>query len=170
MKGMIAIACMLFAFITVNSLRAQTTTIILLRHAEKDTSTAGSAFMQANPPLSKAGEARAMRLPEILKDYTPDAFYSTNYNRTRATITPLAAKFNKNIQTYDSRNLQSFADQLLQMQGKTIVVAGHSNTTPALVNLLIKEKKYADLDDSVYNQFWIVTIVDGKVQAKTVTY
>jgi len=149
---------------------AQTTTFILLRHAEKDTSVAGSTMMRADPPLTKAGEQRAQNLIEVLKAYAPDAIYSTNYTRTKTTVAPIAKKFSKEIQLYDPRNLVAFAEQLQQLQGKTIVVAGHSNTTPALVNLLIKEKKYPDLDDSVYNQLWIVTIKDGKAEAKQITY
>lgn len=152
------------------NLSAQPTTIILLRHAEKDTTVAGSAMMKADPPLTGAGELRAERLLDVLKAYQPDAIYSTNYIRTKATVTPLAKKFNKDIQLYDTKNLAAFGEQLLQQQGKTIIVAGHSNTTPSLVNLLIKENKYPNLEDSVYAQFWIVTIADGKVVAKVMTY
>lgn len=166
----VAIVAVAGVFFLNNSLSAQSTTIILLRHAEKDTSAAGSTAMQANPPLSKEGEQRAQRLPEVLKEYSPDAIYSTDYTRTRSTVAHLAKKFNTEVQVYNPRNLAAFAEQLLQQQGKTIVVAGHSNTTPALVNLLIKEKKYPDLDESVYNQFWIVTVKDGKAEARTLTY
>lgn len=149
---------------------AQTTTIILLRHSEKDTSAAGSTMMKADPPLSKEGEKRAASLLELLRYYTPDAIYSTNYIRTRATVTPLAQKFNKEIQLYDPKNLTALGEQLLQLKGKTIVVAGHSNTTPALVNLLIKENKYPNLDDSIYTKLWIVKIKDGKAEAQEITY
>ncbi len=149
---------------------AQTTTFILLRHAEKDTSHAGSPMMKADPPLSKAGEARAERLLEVLKEYNPDMIYSTNYIRTKATATPLAKKFSKEIQIYDPKNLAAFAEQIMQQTGKTVVVIGHSNTTPALVNLLIKEAKYPNLDESVYNQLWIVTIENGKSNAKIIAY
>lgn len=154
----------------INTIGAQTTTIVLLRHAEKDTSAAGSSMMKADPPLSKEGEQRAARLPEVLKEYIPDAIYSTNYIRTKSTVVPLSKKFNKEVQLYDPGNLPVLAEQLLQMPGKTIIVAGHSNTTPALVNLLIKEKKYPNLDESVYNQLWVVTIKDGKVEAKQLAY
>jgi len=152
------------------TVHAQTTTIILLRHAEKDSSVAGSTMMKADPPLTKAGEQRAERLLEVLKAYQPDIIYSTDYTRTKATVAPLAKKFSKEVKLYDPKNLAAFAEQLLQQPGKTIVVAGHSNTTPSLVNLLIKENKYPNLDESVYGQFWIVTIVDGKAVAKVMIY
>jgi hypothetical protein len=56
------------------------------------------------------------------------------------------------------------------MQGKTVVVAGHSNSTPMLVNLLLKENKYPNLDESVYDTYWIVTVTDGKAEAKIMKY
>lgn len=149
---------------------AQTTTLILMRHAEKDTTAQGSTMMQADPPLSAEGKARAGRIPEVLKSFSPDAIYSTNYTRTKSTVGPLSAKTGKDIQVYDPRNLKGFAEELLQMQGKTVVIAGHSNSTPMLVNLLLKENKYANLDESVYDTYWIVTIKDGKAEAKQMKY
>jgi hypothetical protein len=57
------------------------------------------------------------------------------------------------------------------MKGKTIVVAGHSNTTPALVNLLLGAEKYKALDDTVYSKIWILTIKeDGRVDDKIIEY
>lgn len=63
-----------------------------------------------------------------------------------------------------------FAEELRLQKGKTIVVAGHSNTTPALVNALLKEKKYESLPDSVYNKFWIVTLDGDKITDKLIEY
>lgn len=149
--------------------QAQTTTIILLRHAEKDT-TQQSVMMKADPPLTIVGEQQAKRLVTILHAYQPDIIYSTNFLRTKATVVPLAAKFHKEMQIYDAKDLAKFATELEAQKGKTIVVSGHSNTTPALVNLLIKQNKYQDLPDSVYNKFWIVTIKDGVPSEKVVEY
>lgn len=153
---------MLVMGVAVN-MHAQTSTYILVRHAEKDTA-------RVDPALTPAGEQRAQKLVEILKAYKPDAIYSTNYTRTRSTVQPLAQKFAITTQLYDPRKLEAFASQLLEMKGKTVVVAGHSNTSPALANLLLKENMYKELDESIYNQFWIVTVTDGKASAKVVTY
>ncbi|MEN9686902.1 MAG: hypothetical protein RLZZ28_2688 [Bacteroidota bacterium] len=157
---------LLFTCCPLLRLNAQTTTIFVFRHAEKDTSQPGSTQMQADPPLSKAGLERALKIPEILKNYRPDSIYSTNFTRTKETARPLLIKFNKSIQLYDPKLLKQFSEQLLLYTGKTIVVIGHSNTSPALVNLLIGENRYPNLADSVYNQYWMVTITDGKAEAK----
>jgi hypothetical protein len=74
----------------------------------------------------------------------------------------LSKKLGVDIQMYDPRNQQALADKLKTIEGSTIVVAGHSNTVPRLVNLLIGDNsKYADLDDSVYNKIYIVRVTDG---------
>lgn len=156
--------------LTATETYAQTSTFILMRHAEKDTTTQGSTMMQADPPLSAEGTARAARISEVLKMYQPDAIYSTNFKRTKSTVGPLSVKTGKEVQVYDHRNLKGFADELLKMQGKTVVVAGHSNSTPMLVNLLLKENKYQNLDESVYDTYWIVTVTDGKAEAKIMKY
>ncbi len=150
--------------------KAQTTTIILLRHAEKDTTQPNSTMMKADPPLTKVGEARALQLLTILKVFKPDIIYSTNYVRTKATVTPLAQKFAKDIVVFNPNDLVKFAEELRLQKGKTIVVAGHSNTTPALVNALLKEKKYESLPDSVYNKLWVVTIAGDNVIDKLIEY
>ena len=47
--------------------------------------------------------------------------------------------------------------------GKTVLVVGHSNTTPAFVNKIIGEKKYKDIDENDNASLFIVTITkDGK--------
>jgi broad specificity phosphatase PhoE len=162
MKKLLLLSSFVFAMVVSYS---QTTTIILLRHAEKDTTAKGSTTMTADPPLSAEGKLRSERLPKILEAYKTDTIYSTNYTRTKQTVTPLATKFNKTIQLYDPRNLSNFSKELLQIKDKTIVVVGHSNTTPMLANLLIGESAYAAMDDNDYSKYWIVTVKDGKATA-----
>lgn len=166
--NILLIACFL---IGISVLHAQTNTYILLRHAEKDTSKTGSAMMKADPPLSEAGNQRAQHLVQVLESYRPDLIYSTNYIRTKSTIAPLAKKFGKEIELYDPAKQGAFAEKLLSENGKTIVIAGHSNTIPALANLLIRENKYASLDESVYNQLWVIQIRGGKIVSdQVITY
>lgn len=149
---------------------AQKTTYILVRHAEKDTTAAGSTMMASDPPLTKAGEARAQRLVEVLKNYKPDAVYSTNYIRTKNTVNPLAQKLALPVLIYNAKELNYFAEQLLKEKDKTIVIAGHSNTTPSLVNLLIKKNTYPALDESVYNKIFIVTILNNNATVEIIEY
>jgi 2,3-bisphosphoglycerate-dependent phosphoglycerate mutase len=154
------LCCIVLSAIAVQA-QSKTTTIIVVRHAEKEVVT-GDAMMKADPPLSAEGKSRAENLITALKEFNPEAVFSTNYERTRATVSPLARKLNVEVQMYDPRNQQAFADKLKSMEGSTILVAGHSNTVPRLVNLLIGDNsKYADLDDSIYNKIYIIQITDG---------
>ena len=147
-------------------------TVILLRHAEKDLSEGANT---ANPELSEAGKRRAERLIEAVNKYRPDAIYSTNYIRTRATVTPLARKNRSMILMYDPRNLNQMRDLILSGKLKRILVVGHNNTTPALVNLLLKEEKYKQLPESEYDKIWVVKIrkykrKPEKVKEKVIVY
>ncbi|MBX2930498.1 MAG: histidine phosphatase family protein [Chitinophagaceae bacterium] len=138
------------------------TTYILIRHAEKDTTANDATTMYANPPLSKQGMERAENLVTALKNYSIDDIYATNFIRTQQTVTPLAKKYRKEIISYDYKKLSAFADELLLQNNKTIVIAGHNTTTPALVNLLIKQQKFTALPESVYNKIFIVSIAANK--------
>ena len=155
-----------------NQLNAQTTRYIIVRHAEKDTTLANAKLMASDPPLNSVGETRALSLADKLKDYKINQIYSSNYKRTKATASPIAKAQNLNVAIYDPRNLDAFATQLLSSEntGKTILIVGHSNSSPKLVNLLIKQDQYKDLDESIYDTYWIVTSKNGKSKAKMMKY
>src|ERR1044072_2413421 len=132
-------------------------TIILIRHAEKQTKS-------ADPALSKAGEKRAAQLQVIFKEYKPDLFYSTNTRRTRQTVETWSKASGKDIITYDAATQDQLAQQLLHLMSKTVVVVGHSNTIPQLANLLLGTTTYSDMDDNEYNKDWIITVEHGHAQ------
>lgn len=127
------------------------TKIIIVRHAEKaDDGT-------KNPPLSDEGLQRAERLSSMLSDLKIDLLYATPFLRTNQTLTPLSKNFGIAIESYEASDA-TFAEQLLQKnKGKTIVIAGHSNSSPTLVNRLIKKEMYQKLDESVFSKIWILT-------------
>ncbi len=175
MKIIVSIFLGLFLFtFTSNHLFAQhrKLTVILLRHAEKDISEEADS---ANPDLSAEGKLRAQRLLKIIDKYEPDAFFSTNYIRTRATVMPLARKRNRMIQIYDAQNPNQIADLVMTGKIKRIVIVGHSNTTPALANLLVKQDKYKTLTESEYDKIWIIKIKrnkrkPNKIKEKVIVY
>jgi 2,3-bisphosphoglycerate-dependent phosphoglycerate mutase len=142
---------------------AAVTTIIVVRHAEKDT-------IGNDPELSVVGKQRAERLPKSFPGITPDAFYSTNYIRTKATLAPWAATGQKTIELYYPSKLPELAEMLRQQKGKTIVVSGHSNTVPPLVNLLISEEKYDNLKDDEYDKIFVVTIKNNNANSTVKTF
>lgn len=147
-------------------------TVILLRHAEKDISEEADS---ANPDLSAEGNLRAQRLVEELEKYKPDAVFSTQTIRTRATIIPFARKHRIMIQLYDYKNLDEMADLAASGKVKRIVIIGHNSTTPELVDKLIGENKYKPLGEFEYDKIFIVKIKKrknkpNKVRANLIVY
>lgn len=139
--------------------QGKTITYILLRHAEKDTS---SAADKRDPNLTEAGRARAARLLKVVRKYQPDLIYSTFYKRARQTVEPLAetfyAQYRIPVRAYNLDELEAFAAELLKSNARAVVVVGHNNTTPELANLLIKQDKYKELRDDEYDKIWIIKI------------
>ena len=131
------------------------TKVIIVRHAEKaDDGT-------KDPPLTAAGKERASKLNQILVDFTIDAVYATPFKRTQETLAVIAESRKLAVKTYQANDVNFTKDVLQENLGKTIVVAGHSNSSPALVNKLIGQEKYMALDESVYTKLWVLTFVDG---------
>lgn len=146
-------------------------TIILLRHAEKDLS---NDVNDPDPELSKEGKERAARFVQTIKRYKPEAIYSSGFKRTRATVTPLAeqidSRYRTMIQLYDHRKLDELVNRMMASGIRSIVVAGHNSTTPALANLLIKQDKYKSLAESEYDKIWIIKIKRGKARDELIVY
>lgn len=140
-------------------------TYYLIRHAEKDRSDSSNR----NPNLKKEGLERAKKWAEVLKDIDLDAVYSTDYNRTMQTAKPLADLNKLNIIKYHASKLfdENFEKAT---KGKTVLVVGHSNTTPQFANAILGEKKYEDLDDSENGALLIVQIMEDGTTLSQVIY
>jgi 2,3-bisphosphoglycerate-dependent phosphoglycerate mutase len=136
---------------------AQTKTIVLVRHAEKADATS------QDPELSAEGKQRAERLIKIGGKYKPGGFYSTNFKRTRDTITPLAAKRKKTVEIYDPRKPADLLDTIMKSKYKRHIVAGHSNTIPGLANFIAKKDVFKNLDEPEYGVMWVIRIKNGQV-------
>ncbi len=154
------------------ALNAQKTIYYLVRHAEKDTSVAGATMMQANPPLSEKGIQRSTRLASLLEKENIDYIFSTKYLRTQSTAQPLATLIGKEIQFYEITKGTAFSDSIQQMPflGKTLLIIGHSNTIPPLVNALIKTNKYQNLSDNEYGFIYKIIMESGQIKDTVLMY
>ena len=132
---------------------AKTTTYYFIRHAEKNR----TDKTNKNPHLIQKGILRAAKWSLVLNNVKFDAVYSTDYNRTKQTAQPTAEKNGLDITIYDPSVLNS--DEFENnTQGKTVLVVGHSNTTPMFVNAVLGEKKYENIDDNNNANLYIITI------------
>ena len=134
-----------------------TTTIIFVRHAEKEISA------DRDPALSEAGHRRVAELTRQLVDADVvagiDAIYSTPFKRTQDTAKPLADALSLPINTYDPSDTEEILETILKRhKGKIILVVGHSNTVPVLIANLGASKKVPPIDESEYDNIYIISI------------
>lgn len=138
----------------------EVTMFYFIRHAEKDRSNPENK----DPELTSDGQLRAEYWSEVLKEIPLDAVYSTDYKRTQQTAAPVAKSRQLEILSYDPGK-SDLTDWAQQYKGGHILVVGHSNTTPALVNSLLGEQRYGDIDDSNNGSLFIVYYKPGEVSS-----
>lgn len=136
-------------------------TIYLVRHAEK---LAGD-----DPSLTPEGAARAELLAETLGDAGIVRIYSTDYARTRGTAAPLAAAISVPVYLYDASDLPAFAAVLNSQNGRILVV-GHSNTTPALVEILEGDPSAEINEAAEYDRLYVIRITGDTVESELRRY
>ena len=129
-------------------------TVYLVRHAEK-VLTPGLA----DPPLTAAGETRAQALARTLRRAHPAALFTTNTQRTRATLGPLATATGLAPCVYDAGQPQALADTLRRAYaGRAVAVVGHANTLLPLLKALGALLPVAAIGDAEYRYLFEVRV------------
>ena len=139
-------------------------TIVLVRHAEKSATGSAADMASGNPDLSTEGRERAERLAKAVKKYKPHEIFATDYKRTHQTAEPIAKIRGKEIQTYDPAKQAELVDKIMASKTDHYLIIGHSNTTPALANLLMKKEVFKQLPDTEYGVFWVIRMKKGVVK------
>jgi len=130
-------------------------TIYIVRHAEKDLSDPANK----DPKLSDEGLKRAVILGEILTNNKLSAVYSTDRIRTRETVRAIAEKNNLPLKLYENTDLKAFANSVLtENKGKTILIAGHSNTILEIAEAFGVKRPLEKIEDHQYDNLIIVKI------------
>lgn len=132
--------------------------IYLVRHFEKAAATAITDTK--GPELTSQGQEKAELLARFLIDKNIQSIYSTDYKRTIQTAAPSASTLAVEISFYNPRKLSEFAASLMETAASkplidsrkpSILIVGHSNTTPELLalfggpTLALSEKDYGDV-------------------------
>lgn len=139
------------------------THVYVVRHAEKDP-TPGLA----DPPLTPAGQARALALRDALRRSKISDVFSTSTARTQATAQPLASEQKLSIQPYDARQLAALAAHIRRgYQGQTVLIVGHSNTILETVEALGAPRPVSVIGDNDYDYLLEVTIPRDSTRAAT---
>lgn len=128
-------------------------TVIVVRHAEK------AADDPRDPALSEAGEARAVALARLLEDAEVSHLYATEFRRTQDTLAPLSVVSGAAVQMVPARDPRALVSAISNLpRGSVVVVAGHSNTVPALVKLLVPERDAFALAESDHDRLYAITL------------
>lgn len=114
-----------FAAQTPSAALPQGRTVILLRHAEKDS--AGGE----DPALSERGQARAQEIARLLSASKATQLFVTPYRRTQATLQPLAERLKLSTSVIPAQDHDKLIETCWKAApGSTTIICGHSNTIP----------------------------------------
>lgn len=150
-------------------------TIYVVRHAEKETGIDPTTMKTfGDPPLSLAGQERALKLKEILGSKNIKHIFSTNTLRTVSTAKPLKELFlNMPVTIYsmkpDSFNL--FIQYIKHIKRGDALIVGHSNTVDDIVNKICGQTVVpGDLKDFEYDNLFILKRKGNTYKFKKETY
>jgi broad specificity phosphatase PhoE len=149
---------------------ARSTTVVVVRHAEKVMD--GSA----DPALTDEGQARAALLARLfgdrrLKDHI-DAIYVSPALRNRLTAAPLAAQLGLAPEIASLDDTRAFAHRVLhEHRGGRILIVGHADTLPALVEALSGAKDIPPIGVAEYGTMYVISVPRvGRANVLSVTY
>jgi broad specificity phosphatase PhoE len=127
--------------------------VFVVRHGEK--------FSEEDERLTDAGKARAVRLASMLRDSGIAAVYSTDTERTIGTAKPLADALGQKVRIYPNN---SALIETLHRENATdvVLVVGHSNSLPALLESLGCAEEIKIASDEYDNLFVVVPQKGGK--------
>jgi broad specificity phosphatase PhoE len=136
---------------------ANTTTVIVIRHAEKENT--GSQ----DPPLSATGVARAAVLAHLFghpgASDRIQAIYVSPLLRNRMTAAPLADALHLTPIEVAPDDPKALARRVLHDNpGGRILIVGHSDTVPALVAALSGGVEVAPIGAAEYDRMYIVSV------------
>lgn len=132
--------------------------VIAVRHAERSTD------HPTDPSLSPAGHLRAQALAAVLEHTHISKIYTTQYLRTQQTAIPTSTVSGTPItlRPVDASNIATYSADLANEirynnRGQAVLVVGHSNTIPKLVNILAGVP-IPPIAEPEYNRIYTITI------------
>ncbi len=155
----------------VNWRSATSTTIVLVRHAEKELGAISDA------PLSPEGEQRADRLANMFGDTQKlgrlQKIYVTNTRRTQQTALRLSQRLGITSDVVDAKiDSTELARRVLdENRGGRVLIVGHSNTVPELVKALSGADAVPPIGEEEYDTMYVVTVPSmGKASVLRLKY
>jgi len=132
--------------------------IVVVRHAEKTDNG------RQDPELTAAGHARAEALARVLGQTKVVGLIATQYRRTQQTLATLAREHGLEITVVPAQteatgaHIETIISQVRQWDqhpGGVLVIAGHSNTVPLIVEAL-SGRTVPSIDESEYDHLFVL--------------
>jgi broad specificity phosphatase PhoE len=126
------------------------TTLIVLRHADRPST--------GQDVLTPEGAARAQELVHLCQKAGVVAVYGSETNRARDTAAPLAAALGLTPEVYAPKDVSGVVSRIFaDHRGRTVVVVGHSNTVPLIIEAA-GGPKVPDLADDEFDNVFVLTV------------
>lgn len=160
MKKLFVLLALTLLFINIVS--AQTTTVWVVRHAEKDKSNP----QDNNPSLSEEGRIRAGDLAAYLKKVKFDVAFATPTKRTHQTLDSLVIP-----KVVNYKDIKSLVDSIkTNYVGKNVIIAGHSNTVLEIIEAFGGKRPKEELTDDDYDYIFELSVKGDKARVKMDQY
>jgi phosphohistidine phosphatase SixA len=114
---------------------------------------------------------RAQEIARMFGDTGVNAIYATQFKRTQQTVKPLADRTGVPISLLDANQTDELVKCIqTELRGKTVFIAGHNNTVPAIVSTLSGDT-YPVIPESEFDNVFVVTIYRfGKAKVVKLKY
>jgi phosphohistidine phosphatase SixA len=150
-----------------------TTTIYLVRHAEKQVQDPNNMMQSNDVLLSDSGHLRARVLRDSMQSKALKGIFATTIRRTQQTVEPTATSKGLPVIQYAATQpaADALVDSLAAIKGKKFLVAGHSNTVPAMVRHLGLPCSFTGyIPEKDYDNLFIITVKKGVKSVRETTY
>jgi len=139
--------------------------IFIVRHAEK------AKAPKDDPPLTRAGEARARELARVLGDVPLKAVYATEFKRTQQTAAPAAARAGVPVQKRKSDEAAQLAAELRRDHAAAdVLVVAHSDTIGDLIKALGGPADVGELPSKTYDNLFVVDLESSTARLHRLRY
>lgn len=147
---------------SIHEQRSDALTVILVRHAERESSS-------DDTPISAAGRERAQTLATVLRDVELSAIFVSDRLRTQQTASPVATQSGLTPQEVATDQIAHIARKVRAEARGAVLFVHHSNTVPMLVEQF--GGKIPRIADDEFDRLVIVTVpLSGEPLILTLRY
>ena len=125
------------------------TYVYLMRHAE-------TTGIGGDPDLSPEGMLRVANLQAFFTNVQIDAFFSSHLQRTIQTVEPLATERGLTVNIVANGDPTLTVQEIQARPGQTLMIAGHSNTIPVMIQML--GGPVVTIGESDYNNLYLMVL------------